>query len=305
MDDLASCLASAIAMPRRSRRALLAAALLAALPGPTVRATLDGATIEPLLTLPITSPDPPYLWFGIEPMTLEPGSVESYGKAEFHGVGDIGFVVDRGEISFETDGPALIARKGSNVLAGGIPVAAGSVTRLLPGDQAVTASGVVSRRRNTGATLAATYELSATNYGQITDAHDGIKFWDPAAECLPRQFPDGTLTTHSVATLVRVTLPPDAQIRLRDLPHTELLMVERGMVDLYAGGNPLVTSGLSSAPKRMLRLMPLSGQSMVGAMFDPATIFRRGSDEPATMLVATLVPALAPRNAGMPSAPAT
>ena len=280
---------------RQTRRALLATvALLAAPRGHTAAAPIAQPTVETLLVLPVTPPDPPYPWFSIRLMTLEPGSVESFGRTEFHGTGDIGFVVNQGEISFETDGPALVARKGGNVIANGIPVAAGSATRLLPGDQAVTAAGVVSRRRNTGSAQAATYELSATDNGQIVADHDGIRFWDAAPECFPRLFADGSPATHAIATLLRVALPPDEQLRLRDVPHAEILVVENGMVDLYTGGNPLVTSGLDSAPKRLLRLMPLTGQSALGAMFNPETIFRRGSAEPATMLVATLAPGTSP-----------
>ena len=40
--------------------------------------------------------------------------------------------------------------------------------------------------------------------------------------------------------------------------------------------------------------MPPSGQSALAAMFDPKTIFRRGSAEPATMLMATLTRGTAP-----------
>ena len=144
---------------RQTRRALLATvALLAAPRGHTAAAPIAQPTVETLLVLPVTSPDPPYPWFSIQLMTLEPGSVEPFGRTEFHGAGDIGFVVNQGEIGFEVDGPALVARTGGNVLANGIPVAAGSVTRLFPGDQAVTAAGVVSRRRNTGSVRAATCE---------------------------------------------------------------------------------------------------------------------------------------------------
>lgn len=293
MDDLAPDTVPGIAVPRLRRRALLAAALLATVPSRVAQATTSRTTIESLLTLPIVSPDAPYPWFGIERMTLEPTAVEPYGQAESHGVGDIGFVVDRGEISFETDGPATVARKGGNVLANGIPVAAGSVTRLLPGDQAVTASGVVSRRRNSGATQAATYELSATDVGAIMTNHDGIQFTVPCAETFPRRFADGSSANLAFASLVRVFLPPDAQIRLRDVPHAELLAVVHGHVDVYGGGNPLVSSGLSIPPKRMLRLMPGFGMPSLSTQVHPATIFRCGSDQPATMLVATLAPASA------------
>ena len=280
---------------RQTRRALLAmVAPFAAPRGLSAAAVVGRPAVETLLVLPVTSPDPPYPWFSIRLMTLEPGSVESFGRTEFHGTGDIGFVVNQGEIGFEVDGPALVARTGGNVLANGIPVAAGSVTRLLPGDQAVTGAGVVSRRRNTGSVRAATCELSATDNGQIVANHDGIRFWNAAPECFPRLFADGSPATHAIATLLRVGLPPDAQLRLRDVPHAEMLVVENGTVDLFSGANPLVASGLSSAPKRMLRLMPPSGQSALAAMFDPKTIFRRGSAEPATMLVATLTRGTAP-----------
>ena len=283
---------------RHGRRAVLAAVALAAVArGSVVRATTGKATVETILTVPITAPappDPPYPGFGIEPMTLEPGSVEPYGKAEFHGVGDIGFVVDRGEISFEVDGPALVARKGGNVIANGIPVAAGSVTVLRPGDQGFTASGVVSRRRSTGKVQAQTFEVSATDYGYIDSDHDGVSFYDPAATAFPLTFKGGAPARHAVSTLLRVKLTPDEQIRLGDLAGAELLAVLDGTLNLYKGGNPLVASGLGAAPKPMTRVPSMSGMASLSSMFDPSTILRSDTDSTATVLVATLGPATAP-----------
>ncbi len=282
---------------RHGRRAVLAAVALAAAGASRVRAAVDKPTVETILTVPISGralPDPPYPWFGIESMTLEPGSVEPYGKAEFHGVGDIGFVVDRGEISFEVDGPALVARKGGNVIANGIPVAAGSVTVLRPGDQAVTGAGVVSRRRNTGTVQAATFELSATDYGDIESDHDGISFSDPVAEMYPFTFPDGSATTHAVAALRRAIVPPDGQVRLGAMPGLQMAAVVDGTVDIFQGTNPSVASGLDAAPTRLLRMTPQYGTVASGIMFLTTSIWRSGSDQPATVLLATLAPAAAP-----------
>ena len=277
---------------RQTRRALLATvALLAAPRGHTAAAPIAQPTVETLLVLPVTSPDPPYPWFSIQLMTLEPGSVEPFGRTEFHGAGDIGFVVNQGEIGFEVDGPALVARTGGNVLANGIPVAAGSVTRLLPGDQAVTGAGVVSRRRNTGTVQAATFELSATDYGDIDSDHDGVSFSDPVALTFPIVFPNGTPARHAVATLVRVVLPPGAQWRWDGLPDSMMLAVVDGPIDLYSGANPLVTSQLGVAPTPSIRMQTQYGMAATSTLFGPSSIFRSGADKTSTMLVATLAPA--------------
>ena len=279
---------------RHGRRAVLAAVAFAAAGASRARADDDKPAVETILTVPISGralPDPPYPWFGIESMTLEPGSVEPYGRAEFHGAGDIGFVVDRGEISFEVDGPALVARTGGNVLANGIPVAAGSVTRLLPGDQAVTGAGVVSRRRNTGTVQAATFELSATDYGDIDSDHDGVSFSDPVALTFPIVFPNGTPARHAVATLVRVVLPPGAQWRWDGLPDSMMLAVVDGPIDLLSGANPLVTSQLGVAPTPSIRMQTQYGMAATSTLFGPSSIFRSGADKTSTMLVATLAPA--------------
>ena len=250
------------------------------------RAATAKPQIETLLRMRVDGPTDAYQWFGIEAMTLTPGAVQRYGDDLGPGTGDVGFVVQRGTIRFETDGPALFARRGGDILAAGTPLGAGDAVLLEPGDQGSTGPGVVSRRRNVGRDAADTIELALTTIGTPPDSTPGVSYIDLSGEVFPLPGRPGT-PSPSLLTLARVTLPPGGQIRARALPALEMLAVESGHLAVVDAANPLVSSGLAepSRPRRLLG--PRSGVSDLKRTLAPATILRNPDATPTVFLAAT------------------
>lgn len=176
-------------------------------------------------------------WFGIEVMTLEPGAVQRCGDELGPGVGEVGFVAHRGSVRFETDGPALFGRRGGDILVAGTQLGAGDATLLEPGDQGFTGPGVVSRRRNVGAEPAVTLELSLTTFGTDPALTPNVTYVDLIEEVLPL-VGRPKAPSPSLLSLLRVTLPPYAEMRVHDLPSLELLAVESGRLSLLDGATP-------------------------------------------------------------------
>ena len=270
---------------RRDVVAVLAAAVLGRLvPPPSVAAAGD-AIVEVLLHVPVSGPTDDFVWFGIERMTLEPGANEPFGRPEDHGAGEIGFVVERGEVRFAPDGPAIVARKGTTIMRGGTLVQGGSVTPLRPGDQAYTPPGVVSHRRNDGPGQAVTLELSLTTAAVGPESGEPVSYTDPVSMVFPtvlHQQPPAP----ALLTLARVTLPPGGQIRVRDLPSLELLTVEQGALATYSGANAQVAAGLGPAPTRPLPIAVGHGLADISRQLASATIFHNAANGPTIFLAA-------------------
>ena len=225
-------------------------------------------------------------WFGIQVMILEPGAVQRCGDELGPGVGEVGFVAHRGSVRFETDGPALFVRRGGDILATGTQLGAGDAVLLEPGDQGFTGPGVVSRRRNVGRDLADTIGLSLTTFGTPPDSTPGVSYTDPAEEVFP--LPGRPSAPNpSCLMLVRVTLPSAGQLRVRDLPSLELLVVESGRLAVVDGTNPVVASGLGEQARPLRLLGPQVGTSDIKRTLAPATILRNLDASPTVFLAAT------------------
>lgn len=270
---------------RRDVLATLTAAVIVRFVPPFAASASNDAIVDVLLQVPVSGPTDDFVWFGIERMTLEPGADEPYGKPEYHGAGEIGFVVERGEVRFAPDGLAIVARKGSTIMRGGTLVGAGSVTQLGPGDQAYTPPGVVSHRRNDGPEQAVTLELSLTSMAVGPESGEPVAYTDPVYMVYPtvlHQQPPAP----ALLTLARVTLPPGGQIRVRDLPSLELLTVEQGALATYSGANAQVAAGLGPAPTRPLPIDAGHGLADINRQLASATIFHNAASGPTVFLAA-------------------
>ena len=273
-------------LARRTTRRALAVSLASPWLARPRRVTVAKPQVESLLRMRVDGSTDAYQWFGIEAMTLTPGAVQRYGDDLGPGTGDVGFVVQRGTIRFETDGPALFARRGGDILAAGTPLGAGDAVLLEPGDQGFTGPGVVSRRRNVGRDPADTIELSLTTIGAPPDSTPGVSCTDPAEEVFP--LPGRPSAPNpSCLMLVRVTLPSAGQLRVRDLPSLELLVVESGRLAVVDGTNPVVASGLGEQARPLRLLGPQVGTSDIKRTLAPATILRNLDASPTVFLAAT------------------
>ena len=225
-------------------------------------------------------------WFGIEVMTLEPGAVQRCGDELGPGVGEVGFVAHRGSVRFETDGPALFGRRGGDILVAGTQLGAGDATLLEPGDQGFTGPGVVSRRRNVGAEPAVTLELSLTTFGTDPALTPNVTYVDLIEEVLPL-VGRPKAPSPSLLSLLRVTLPPYAEMRVHDLPSLELLAVESGRLSLLDGANPLVASGLGESSRPSKVLVADTGLANIKVLISPASIMRNLEPTPTVLLAVT------------------
>ena len=258
------------AQPRLSRRRFAAAGFVRAVGGDARAA--EPARVETLLAMPVGGACDAYPYLGLCRMTLHPGAVESYGTSRDHGKGTDGFVVTRGRIRFEPDGPARVARAGSSLLASPVDVPAGSTTLLGPGDQAMTAPGCASRRATVGEVDAATIECSLIAAIPGTSHAAGTAYTHVEYEYFPAGTEPGMAPVPAVVTLWRASLPPGSTLGIGSLPGVEIMTATRGAVGVHGDTDPLLTSGLGGKRSPGYVVDPHSGLTHASARVPPTSL---------------------------------
>ena len=263
------------AQPRLSRRRFAAAGFVRAV-GADERGAraADPPSVETLLAMPVAGASDACPYLGLAWMTLHPGAVKLHGTPRDQSKGTTGFVVTRGRVRFEPDGPARVARAGTTVLTAPIDVPAGSTTLLGPGDQAATVPGYEWRRATVGDADATTIECSLIASIPGTGHAAGTAYTHVEYEYFPAGTEPGMAPVPAVVRLWRVTLPPGGALEIGELPGAEILTATRGAVGVHGDTDPLLTSGLGGARPPGYVVDPLSGLTQASARVPPTSLLR-------------------------------
>lgn len=216
----------------------------------------------------------------LQRITLQPGASQSVGAQSDTGVGTAVFTVESGQITVETDAPVFVSRAVTRV---GPPslVQPGTIVSLDPGDQLHAPSGATFSRHNDGSSPATllSFTTGGENASTTTSPPDGVTYSAglPSEQLL--DFP----ATPAEATVHRRTLPPGAEIAVRDVPGLQLVFVETGGLDLvYADAGTAPTS------EHVVTIPAGTGTGTFGPTPDQAVLANRG-DEPLVILTASVV----------------
>lgn len=250
-----------------------------ALPRPegpiTISVGEPGRSLTTLATTPIAE------WPALAPLlrvtlrreTFAPGAVEAFGLPETTGDALDLLIVESGVLTMEADGALTVWRSGADHQQP-TTIGAGTVVRLLPGDQALSPSGIAVRRSNPDAEPAVILSVLMTQAELLTF---------PPGVTNVRYVPDLILNRPWPApaslSLRRVQLQPGAQFPLLELPGLQLLYVEEGAVDLLGAWR----RG-DLAPVRWDAIP--AGQG--AAFFETTSALANSGATPATFLVVTV-----------------
>jgi hypothetical protein len=220
--------------------------------------------------------------FALERVHLAPGAVEQAGSQENTGVGIDLFTVESGQITVAADAPVFLLR--AVAIASGSPslVQPGTAVTMNPGDHLYAQSGVAFSRRNDGSSPATLLSFSIGAVGDIpttTSPPDGVTY----DSGLPSGQPPDIPAAPAEAAVHRRTLPPGAEIAVRDVPGLHLVFVESGDLDLiYAEAET------PPPPEDVLTIPEGSGTGAFGPTPEQAVLANRG-DEPLVILTASIV----------------
>ena len=225
---------------------------------------------------------------------LAPGAVESAGSQEDTGVGLDLFTVESGQVTVEADASVVLTRAVASAAAAPILVEPGTAITLDVGDQLYVPSGVTFSRRNDGSSAATLLSFSIGTVGDIW-----TRATLPTGVTYNSGLPNKQAPTYPVvpadASVHRLTLPPGAEVAIRDVPGLQLIYVEAGDLDLV--------SAEGETPGTLEQALPLhagSGTATFGATPERAVLVNRGA-EPVVILAASVVST----SAGAPTPEAT
>jgi hypothetical protein len=225
---------------------------------------------------------------------LAPGAVEPAGSQENTGVGVDLFTVESGQVTVEADAPVFLTRTIANAAAAPSRVEPGTAITLAVGDQLYAPVGVTFSRRNDGSSPATLLSFSigtAGDMGTRTPLPAGVTY----DSGLPLKQPPAYPAVPAEAVVHRLTLPPGAEVAVRDVPGLQLIYVEAGALDLVDA-----RAETPATPEQSVTIGAGSGTETFGASPERAMLANRGI-EPLAILTASVVST----SAGAPTAEAS
>jgi hypothetical protein len=214
---------------------------------------------------------------------LAPGAIEPAGSQENTGVGVDLFTVESGQVTVEADAPVFLTRAIANAATAPSRVDPGTAITLEVGDQLYAPVGVTFSRRNDGSSPATLLTFSIGSAGDMrttTPLPAGVTYDSGLPDTQPPTYP----AVPAEAIVHRLTLPPDAEVAVRDMPGLQLIYVETGSLDLVSG------EGETPATPEQARLVSAgSGTGTFGTTPERAVLVNRGA-ESLVILTASIVP---------------
>lgn len=241
----------------------------------TISVAEPGRTLSTLAAALVSEwPAPePLLRVTLRRETFDSGAVEQFGVPETTGDALDLMIVESGVLTIEADGALTVWRSGADH-QGPLTVAAGTVVQLLPGDQALSPSGVAARRSNMAAQPAVILSVLMTQDELLTF---------PPGVTNKRYVPDLILNKSwpapATLSLRRAQLQPGSLFPLLELPGLQLVYVEEGTLDLMGA---LRRGDL--APVRWDSIPAGQGASY----FETTSALANSGETPATFLVVTV-----------------
>ena len=213
---------------------------------------------------------------------LAPGVVEPAGSQENTGVGVNLFTVESGQVTVEADAPVFLTHAVANAAAAPSRVEPGTDIMLKEGDQLYAPIGVSFRRRNGGSSPATLLSFSIgtdRDIGTRTQLPSGVTYDVGLPSKQSATFP----ALPAEAIVQRQTLPPGAEVAVRDVPGLQLVYVEAGDLDLV-----YTEAETSATPDQAVTIHAGSGTETFGPAPQRAVLVNRGT-EPLVILTASVV----------------